>query len=68
MTSNVSQQMIEGAAQGFVWSENIGKIMEMETPETAEAPVSEEPKSATENTIKFTNLQFGRNYDPTTDA
>ena len=27
MTSNVSQQMIEGAAQGFVWSENIGKIM-----------------------------------------
>lgn len=48
--------------------QNIGKIMEMEAPEAPEAPAAEEPKSATENTIKFTNLQFGRNYDPTNDA
>ena len=48
--------------------QNIGKIMEMEAPQTTEAPAEEEPKASMENTIKFTNLQFGRNYDPTTDA
>lgn len=47
--------------------QNITKIMDLEAPEEPALP-AEEPKTATENTIKFTNLQFGRNYDPTTDA
>ena len=29
-------------------------------------PIPEDPMPMQENTIKFTNLQFGRNYDPTT--
>ena len=36
--------------------QNIGKIMDAETPEN--------PKTVTDATIKFSNLQFGRNYDP----
>ena len=39
--------------------QSIGKIMDAETPE--------EPKTVTDATIKFTNLQFGRNYDPTVE-
>ena len=53
--------------------QNITKIMDLETPtepaapEVPEAPVMPEaPQPMQENTIKFTNLQFGRNYDPTT--
>ena len=60
--------------------QNITKLMDMEAPEdpdlpdaavsedapTVVAPVAEPPKSVPENTIRFTNLQFGRNYDPTT--
>jgi len=45
--------------------QNITKIMDAEAPEDP-APAQEEPKPVPENTIKFTNLQFGRNYDPTT--
>ena len=46
--------------------QNITKIMDLETPsEPAPAP-AEAPNPMQENTIKFTNLQFGRNYDPTT--
>lgn len=46
--------------------QNITKIMDLEAPEEPSMPVEEKP--VTENTIKFSNLQFGRNYDPTTDA
>ena len=46
--------------------QNITKIMDLEAPEEPELPAEEKP--VTENTIKFSNLQFGRNYDPTTDA
>ena len=45
--------------------QNITKIMDLEAPEEPELP-AEESKANMENTIKFTNLQFGRNYDPTT--
>lgn len=45
--------------------QNITKIMDLEAPEEPELP-AEEAKANMENTIKFTNLQFGRNYDPTT--
>ena len=45
--------------------QNITKIMDAEAPEEP-APVEVQPQSVPENTIKFTNLQFGRNYDPTT--
>ena len=44
--------------------QNITKIMDLETPEDPALPP--ETPSATDSTIKFTNLQFGRNYDPTT--
>ena len=47
--------------------QNITKIMDLEAPEEPELPAEEE-KPNMENTIKFTNLQFGRNYDPTNDA
>lgn len=47
--------------------QNITKIMDLEAPEEPELPAGEEVPNM-ENTIKFTNLQFGRNYDPTTDA
>lgn len=40
--------------------QNIAQIMDMEDPE----PVQEQ-HTATDHTIKFNNLQFGRNYDPT---
>ena len=45
--------------------------MDLETPPdpiVPPAPVVEDAPTAhmQENTIKFTNLQFGRNYDPTT--
>ena len=40
--------------------QNITRLMDMEEPDPA--PVKTAP---TDNTIKFTNLQFGRNYDPT---
>ena len=50
--------------------QNITKIMDLETPPDPmipPAPVAEEVHAPMqENTIKFTNLQFGRNYDPTT--
>ena len=45
--------------------QNITKIMDVEAPEEPE-PKQEEPKTVPDTTIKFTNLQFGRNYDPTT--
>ena len=45
--------------------QNITKIMDLEAPEEPELP-AEETKANMESTIKFTNLQFGRNYDPTT--
>ena len=38
--------------------QNITRLMDISEP-------VEEPKHATDATIKFTNLQFGRNYDPT---
>ena len=40
--------------------QNIAQIMDMDDPE----PVQEQPP-VTDHTIKFNNLQFGRNYDPT---
>lgn len=57
--------------------QNITRIMDIEAPEepvvseedaptAVAAEVPESHRSAPENTIKFTNLQFGRNYDPTT--
>ena len=46
--------------------QNITKIMDLEAPEEPELP-ADESKVNMENTIKFTNLQFGRNYDPTTE-
>ena len=41
--------------------QSIGRLMDLEEPvqDTAPKPMQ------TDNTIKFTNLQFGRNYDPT---
>ena len=41
--------------------QNIGRLMDLEEPvqDTAPKPLQ------TDSTIKFTNLQFGRNYDPT---
>ena len=40
--------------------QNIGRLMDLEEPaQTASKPMQ------TDSTIKFTNLQFGRNYDPT---
>ena len=48
--------------------QSITKIMDLETPAepvAVQAPAAE-PNPMQENTIKFTNLQFGRNYDPTT--
>ena len=45
--------------------QNITKIMDLEAPEEPVVAAPEE-FAASENTIKFTNLQFGRNYDPTT--
>ena len=38
--------------------QSITRLMDISEP-------VEEPKHATDATIKFTNLQFGRNYDPT---
>lgn len=49
----------------YTIEQNITKIMDLEAPKEPELPAAE-PKVTTENTIKFTNLQFGRNYDPTT--
>lgn len=46
--------------------QNITKIMDLEAPKEPEAAAQEEPKTVPDTTIKFTNLQFGRNYDPTT--
>ena len=43
--------------------QNLSRMMDIGEPQQpAEA---QEPKAATDSTIKFTNLQFGRNYDPT---
>ena len=42
--------------------QNITKIMDIEAPEE---PTPSEEVKATDSTIKFSNLQFGRNYDPT---
>jgi len=39
--------------------QNITRLMDLEEPV--------EPKHTTDATIKFTNLQFGRNYDPTSN-
>ena len=41
--------------------QNITRLMDISEPVEA----AEEPRQATDATIKFTNLQFGRNYDPT---
>ena len=38
--------------------QNLNRLMDLEEP-------VEVPKATTDATIKFTNLQFGRNYDPT---
>ncbi|MBP3633571.1 MAG: DivIVA domain-containing protein [Oscillospiraceae bacterium] len=54
--------------------QSITKIMDVEAPEdpvqeeipTQTETPAEQPSGATDSTIKFTNLQFGRNYDPTT--
>lgn len=40
--------------------QNVNRIMDLDDP-------VEPPKTATDATIKFTNLQFGRNYDPTSN-
>ena len=40
--------------------QNITRLMDLEEP-------VENPKVTTDATIKFTNLQFGRNYDPTSN-
>lgn len=40
--------------------QSITRLMDLEEP-------AEQPKHTTESTIKFTNLQFGRNYDPTSN-
>ena len=40
--------------------QNITRLMDLEEP-------VETPKVTTDATIKFTNLQFGRNYDPTSN-
>ena len=47
--------------------QNITRLMDISEPvEPAEPAAPAEPsKHATDSTIKFTNLQFGRNYDPT---
>ena len=42
--------------------QNITKIMDIEAPEE---PAPAEEEKVTDSTIKFSNLQFGRNYDPT---
>ena len=44
-------------------AQNITKIMDIEAPEE---PAAAEENKVTDSTIKFSNLQFGRNYDPTT--
>ena len=41
--------------------QNITRMMDIGEPET----VSEEQSTVTGNTVKFSNLQFGHNYDPT---
>jgi len=41
--------------------QNIGRLMDLEEPVQNTAPKTMQ----TDSTIKFTNLQFGRNYDPT---
>lgn len=40
--------------------QNVNRIMDLDTP-------VEPAKTTTDATIKFTNLQFGRNYDPTSN-
>ena len=40
--------------------QNLNRLMDLEEP-------AETPKVTTDATIKFTNLQFGRNYDPTSN-
>ena len=42
--------------------QNITRLMDLDDPDPAPAPKSSHPDSST---IKFTNLQFGWNYDPT---
>ncbi len=44
--------------------QNISRIMNIDEPTKPEAPRQMESHPESE-TIKFTNLQFGRNYDPT---
>ena len=41
--------------------QNITRLMDISEPVES----AQEPRQATDATIKFTNLQFGRNYDPT---
>ncbi len=41
--------------------QNITRMMDIGEPES----VTEEKPSVTSNTVKFSNLQFGNNYDPT---
>ena len=41
--------------------QNITRLMDISEP----AEPAEDARHATDATIKFTNLQFGRNYDPT---
>lgn len=49
--------------------QNLSRMMNIEVPQQpAQAQTVSQiskPKAAMESTIKFTNLQFGRNYDPT---
>ena len=44
-----------------VIEQSIGRLMDLEEPVQNAAPKTMQ----TDSTIKFTNLQFGRNYDPT---
>ena len=43
--------------------QNLNRLMDLD--QSSDAEPAEPARHATDNTIKFTNLQFGRNYDPT---
>ena len=45
--------------------QNLNRLMDLD--QSSDAEPAEPARHATDNTIKFTNLQFGRNYDPTSD-
>ena len=46
--------------------QNLSRMMDVNLPEMNNAAPGAKPAAHTDSsTIKFTNLQFGRNYDPT---